>query len=217
MKRKTVIIIIVIVVVILMAVSSWLIYRRYFKKEKTNIVDEPIIPDYSSGIGSGGYAQTSFPIKKGMNGAEVTDIQNAINKKCNKGLVADGAFGPLTEAALKSCYNTTTVSQTLYTQMKFDSGSTQATNVWPKVGDKVYLKGGSGNLYSYPSFSANYLVGSVEKNYFLDKPIGVYVSSTTGGFVKITVFGYKPHGSSTYIAKTLQVFIPNTSIQKTPY
>jgi hypothetical protein len=127
MNKKAVIIIIVIVVIILLAVSSWLVYKKLIKKDKK---DEDTDGDYnlppinySGGAPSGGYTTPiSFPIKKGMNGAEVVDIQNAINKKCNKSLNPDGKFGPGTQAALQSCYNVSEVDQTLYTTMKI-SGS----------------------------------------------------------------------------------------------
>lgn len=141
MKRKTVVIIIVIVVIILLAISSWLIYKKYFKKTTGDLEDDKNIdPNLYGGAtpAGGGYTTpATFPLRKGMSGQAVADIQNAINKKCNKGLVPDGAFGPKTEAALNSCYGATTVSQALYTQMKLDSSGVPTGSGCPEGQYKI--------------------------------------------------------------------------------
>ncbi len=75
-----------------MAISAWLIYKK-FKKEDTELPPPPL-PDYSGGgSGGGGYSTASFPVKKGMSGPMVIDIQDSINKKCKSNLATDGAFG----------------------------------------------------------------------------------------------------------------------------
>jgi len=212
MKRKAIIIIIIIVVIILMAVSAWLLYKRFGGK-KTGTGEE-FIPDPNvGGGGGGGYSPASFPVRKGMSGPIVVDVQNAINKKCNAGLTPDGAFGPKTEAALKSCYaGITEVSQAVYTQMKIDTttpagvvvpptwrpSTTQPTGLKP--GDKVYAKTlGTLLLYKIPSSSSG-SVGKIEigitsqncgeKDYVYvcsHLPIGTYISDSVEGFSKIRV------------------------------
>ena len=218
MSRKSVVVIIVIIVIILIAVSAWLVYKKYFKAPVAGDGGDQTPPpyDYTPPPSGGGYSSVSFPIKKGMSGQMVVDVQDSINKKCKSNLTADGKFGPLTQSALKSCYNATTVSQALYTQMKLDAVGSPSTNGF-NAGDKVYLKSSIANIYNYPSFDSSYILGSMEKSSFLDKPIGYYVSPATSGFVKIKIFGYKPYGSSTYIVSTKEVYISINSIQKTPY
>lgn len=60
----------------------------------------------------------SFPIKKaaGFN-ILAQNLQTGLNKKCNSGLVADGKFGNLTEAALMKCYNVNQADFALYNQI----------------------------------------------------------------------------------------------------
>jgi len=205
MKRKSVIIIIVIVVIILLAVSSWLIYKKFFKKDTTTDGEDELPPDYSGGnTGGGGYtAPASFPISKGMNGPMVIDVQNAINKKCNKGLTPDGAFGPKTEAALLSCYGSTTVSQATYTQMKSGSGGCPSgmkpdtilgcvsaykpapAPVGMQKGNPVYAKTPSLVLFSYPNGSSSF--GRLANNFDLSKSIGLYETASTEGFSKVWI------------------------------
>jgi hypothetical protein len=201
MKRKSVIIIIVIVVIILIAISAWLIYRKYFKKEEFKDDYVPPVPDYSAGGTS--YVPASFPIKKGMRGQGVVDVQNAINKKCNKGLITDGEFGPKTEAALLSCYGSTTVSQATYTQMKSGSGGCPSgmkpdtilgcvsaykpapAPVGMQKGNPVYAKTPSLVLFSYPNGSSSF--GRLANNFDLSKSIGLYETASTEGFSKVWI------------------------------
>ncbi len=222
MSRKAIAIIIVFIVLILIAVSVWLIIRKLNKSAGSPGGDQNpppydyIPPSYSGG--GAGYSSASFPIKQGMSGQMVTDVQDSINKKCNSNLVTDGKFGPLTGSALKSCYNVTQVSQALYTQMKLDGGSAPiVSSTGFNSGDKIYLKANIADIYSYPAFSSSYIVGSLDKVQFTDKPIGYYTSPATGGFVKIKVFGYKPYGKTAYIVDTKDVYISSSSIQKTPF
>jgi peptidoglycan hydrolase-like protein with peptidoglycan-binding domain len=202
MKRRGVIILIVIVVIILIGISVWLIYKKYLKKDSSNEGEvynpnDIYIPNVG-GAGSGGFSSLSFPIKKGMGGQEVINIQTAINKKCNKNLTTDGKFGPLTESALKSCYGSTTVSQALYTQMKFDTGSSSTgckegeykgpfgctpisggTTPPPSSalskGNMVYAKIPTILLYKNPDGSTSF--GKIASSQNLNNPIGSYLSS----------------------------------------
>ena len=233
MKRKAVVIIIVIVVLILIAVSTWLIYKKYIKApvvDNSGGGDQTPPPytggGYSGGGGGGGYSPSSFPVKKGMSGSTVADIQDSINKKCKSNLVTDGIFGPKTEAALKSCYSATEVSQALYTQMKMDSGASGAAATVTgttgstsgfSAGAFVYLKPSVTNVYTYPAFDSTYILGSIEKSIVLDKPIGIYVSSATNGFSKIRLIGYKPYGKTEYIKDVKDAYISTSNIQKAPY
>ena len=208
MKRKSVIIIIVIVVIIMLAISSWLIYKKYFKNTSTDGDGElpPPSPDYSGG-GSGGYSYpASFPIRKGMSGSTVTDVQKAINKKCNANLTTDGAFGPKTESALKSCYGSTTVSEALYTQMKIDTpvsgcqegyykgplgcmkiggGTPAPAPTGMQKGNPVFAKTPSLVLFSYPNGSSSF--GRLANNFDISKSIGLYETASSEGFSKVYV------------------------------
>lgn len=217
MKRKAVIIIIIIVVIILMAVSAWLIYKKLFKKDGGTGEEFIPFPDPNAG---GGYSPASFPVKKGMSGPIVIDIQNAINKKCNAGLTPDGAFGPMTEAALKSCYaGITEVSQAVYTQMKIDASAAPSSQC-PKgmipdpsygcimagagktttptgfqPGDKVYARTlGQTLLYKIPSANSE-SVGYIQ--------VGV-TSQNCGGKNVVYTCMHLPIG--TYISDSVEGF-----------
>lgn len=224
MKKKAIIIVIIVVVIIVLAVSSWIIYKKFFKSN-TDIGDDNLGEDGGEPLppatygGGGGYASASFPIAKGMSGPQVIAVQDSINKKCNAGLVTDGKFGPKTESALKSCYGVTSVSQALFNQIAIPTtGAINPTGVSGfSLGQRVFLKGSVANLYSYPQFANNYIVGSVEKSFFLDKAIGQYISPATGGFSKIKVFGYKPYGKTDYKVETREVYISTQAISKTAY
>jgi hypothetical protein len=97
------------------------------------------------------------------------------------------------------------------------SASTSFTkNTW------VYLATSQSMLYSYPENNANYFVGRVSKTNFLDKPIGMYDSAATAGFVKIIVSGYEPYdkasgGYGPMKMETKSVYIYKTAIRKTPF
>ena len=45
-----------------------------------------------------------FPLKKGSNGTEVSQLQRALNTLCKAGLTVDGDFGPATENAMKGYF-----------------------------------------------------------------------------------------------------------------
>lgn len=202
MKRKIVVAGIVTIVLILIFISSWLIYKKYIKKP---IQDElPPDTDSSNGTSSApiGIAP-SFPLRKGMSGPMISDVQNAVNKKCNANLVPDGKFGPMTESATKSCYGVTQVNEALYTQMKIDSvgnGCPEGQNKVPglgcmkiiptsapksnelKKGDLVASKMSSIVLFSSPS--SNTSIGRIS-NLTPDKSIGVYELKSEGDFSKL--------------------------------
>lgn len=219
MKKKAIIIVIIVVVIVL-AVSSWIIYKKFFKSNTDTgdlLGEGEDEPPVTYGGGGGGYAPSSFPIQKGMSGPQVIAVQDSINKKCNAGLVTDGKFGPKTETALKSCYGTATVSQALFSQMTATGGINPGIVTGFSSGQRVFLKGNVANLYSYPSFATNYIVGSVEKSFFLDKAIGQYVSPATGGFAKIKVFGYKPYGATQYKVEAREVYVSTQALSKTAY
>ena len=210
MNKKAVIIIIVIIVVILLAISSWLVYKKFIKKPEDEGTDgdynlPPI--NYPGGAPSGGYTTPiSFPIKRGMNGDSVIQIQNAINKKCNAGLTPDGAFGPKTESALSSCYKTTSVTEALLTQMKFDAGAgakcppnmkpdekygcvslfkPAPTPTGMQKGNPVFAKLPKLVLFSTPSGNSSF--GSLPSNFDLSKSIGLYETVSSEGFSKVYV------------------------------
>mgnify|MGYP000051688555 CR=1 FL=1 len=202
MKRKIVVASIVLVVLILIFISSWLIYKKYIKKP----IQDELPPDTnsSSGTNSAPVGITpSFPLRKGMSGPMISDVQNAVNKKCNANLVPDGKFGPMTEAATKSCYGATQVNEALYTQMKIDSTgsgcpdgqykvpgigcmkilptSTPASNELKK-GDAVVSRMPSIVLFSSPA--GNTSIGKIV-NLTPDKSIGVYELKSEGDFSKL--------------------------------
>ncbi len=210
-----------------MAISAYLIYKRFSKsKVGAGTNTNPLI--YTPQIFQGGSTSnqsTSFPIRQGMNGSQVAAIQHALNgSPCNAKLVEDGDFGPKTASALKICKGVTEVSQALFSQMTgapatttSGSGTGTSSNAW-KNGDPVYLYGDQSALFSYPSSS--YIVGKVEKTFFLDKPIGKYIKDTGTGYAEIAVMGYRPYSNGAYQAMatiTSNVYIPVTNIKKTPY
>lgn len=202
MKRKIVVAGIVLVVLILILISSWIVYKKYIKKP----IQDELPPDTSSGSGTSSAPvgiTPSFPLRKGMSGPMISDVQNAVNKKCNANLVPDGKFGPMTESATKSCYGATQVNEALYTQMKIDSTgsgcpdgqykvpgigcmkimptSTPASNQLKK-GDAVVSRMPSIVLFSNPA--GNTSIGKIS-NLTPDKQIGVYELKSEGDFSKL--------------------------------
>ncbi len=240
-KKKGIIIAIIVFIVILLIIGFYFIFKSkpQTKSDAEENLKNPDLNPPIPGLSSGGtsYASAAFPVKRGMSGQLVKDIQSylASNSACiNSFKVAgvaipavDGAFGPITEAALKACKGVTVVTQDLYNSMKAaasaPAGSTgsSASSAW-KSGDKVYLASPWAVLYSYPSNEIKYYIGRVQKTNFLTNPIGTYNETATGDFVKITVSGYEPYNASTVAygpskVETKTVFINKYMIQKTPY
>lgn len=97
------------------SLGVWFVYRK-IKKNK----EAP-----QSGGSSGGYissggstaSKSAFPLKKGSSGALVKQLQQALLSQGGKlpKYGADGKFGAETEAALKSLYKSTSVTdQTMF-------------------------------------------------------------------------------------------------------
>lgn len=221
-NRKAVIIIIVIVAIILLGVASWLLYKKFGKKDSTEDEDLDLAkdesnppPSYTPSYGSG----ASFPIKKGMKGSEVEKIQLAINKKCSAGLVPDGDFGNKTKTALQSCYNVSEVSQALYTQMGFDlGGSPAAASTGFSRGNKVYLKGSSAGIYSVPEAAGQWVIGNVTKAVLKTNPFGTWVGKANSSFDKVLVAGYINNNNTPVILNPpKELFVRSSAISKTPY
>ena len=237
MKQRSVVILIVFIVIILIAGSSWLIYSKYIKKPMERDTLEPEdtsnipMPVGGTSVSLGPSASTgvtpSFPIKKGMKGQLVVDVQNAVNKKCNANIVPDGVFGPKTEAAVKACYGSTTVNETVYAQMKSDAagntckageykvpgigcipvlGGTTVSSTKMKSGDPIYAKMASTLLFSAPA--GNSSIGHIDSNFDLKKSIGSYQLESTGGFSKIflTTPYVKNNGGSGPAMSTVYVY-----------
>lgn len=202
MKRKIIVTTIILIVLILIVISSLIIYKKYIKKP---IQDElPPSDDSGNSTSSAPVGITpSFPLRKGMSGPMISDVQNAVNKKCNANLVPDGKFGPMTESATKSCYGVTQVNEALYTQMKIDSTASGCKDgeyklpgmgcvkILPtstpklnelKKGDLVVSRMPSIVLFSSPS--GNTSIGKII-NLSTDKPIGIYELKSEGDFSKI--------------------------------
>lgn len=229
-NRKVVIITIVIVAVVLLSLASWLLYKKFFKKDSSedNDVSKDGMPDWSSTPSSSSStiysapassSGTSFPIKRGMKGADVVKIQEAINKKCGAGLVTDGDFGRMTESALMSCYKTKEVSQALFTQMGFDKTSSPAPSVTGfSKGSKVYIKGDSIALYSYPEAKSKWVIGNISKAIVKTNPIGTWVSKANGTFDKVSVIGYiNLKNEIVVLSKPQEVFVYSSLISKSAY
>ncbi len=194
-KRKIVVITIIVVALILIAVSSWLIYKKFFKKDTTDTDTET---DTETKIIT---SSTTFPIKKGMSGSDVVAIQKAINKKCKKNISEDGKFGPNTESALLSCYGVLAVNETLFKEMSSGTGCPEGT--YPAYGRCISLKTKSteskgfkkgdvvyprllGPLYVSQSPSSGTWFGKIVVT-DLSKPIGVYENESTEGYSKVWV------------------------------
>jgi hypothetical protein len=223
-NRKAVIITIVIVAIIMLAVASWLIYKRFFKKDSTDEdVKDETMPDWSTNNSTTPtYSQTtfgtSFPIKKGARGSEVEKIQAAINKKCGAGLTTDGDFGPRTESALLSCYNTKEVSSALFTQMGFDLGGSPAVPTGFSRGNKVYLKGSSAGIYSFPEAKGQWIVGNVTKSILGTNPFGTWVGKANSSFDKVLVVGYiGKDGKPVVLSPAKEFFVSRLLISKSAY
>lgn len=227
-NRKVVIITIVIIAVVLLSLASWLLYKKFFKKDSSGGDEkkDDVVPDFSSTPSSSSTIYSapassgiSFPIKRGMKGAEVVKIQEAINKKCGAGLVTDGDFGRMTESALNSCYGTKEVSQALYTQMGFDKTSSPApSKTGFSKGNKVYIKGDAISFYSFPEAKSKWIIGSIPKSLAKTNPIGTWVSKANGTFDKISIVAYqKLNGEAVVLSKPQEVFVYSSLISKSAY
>jgi peptidoglycan hydrolase-like protein with peptidoglycan-binding domain len=101
------------------------------------------------------------------------------NKGYTPKLVEDGIYGSKTDAAFKK-----------YGQA-YKSGSTQKTTE-TKKSNLLYLKGDSTSIYKFPEFKGEYIIGTVNKSFFLDKPFGKAVSETGTGWIKFETFAFLP-------------------------
>lgn len=235
MKRKVIIILIIVFIVLLLSAGVFFILKSKPKTESDLDAAQSDVPPVFDGAPVANistYTTASFPLKKGMRGDLVANVQRYLssNAAClstykvtgASAPTADGVFGPITEKALKSCKGVTTVSKELYDQMTAVAAPAASSSTAIKKSDKVYLNGSQAMLYTFPENKPEYFFGKVSKTVFLDKPIGIFVEDVSGGFAKITVGGYEPYikASGSYgpfKAESKTVFIYKSSLRKTPY
>lgn len=217
MKKKAVIIIIIVIIVILLGVATYLFIKGGDKNKRKKDTDE----DGDMGGGSGNIPVSSptapaptneFPLRRGSRGEKVKRLQIALASnpcltqlKVNKVEVPepDGIFGGITEKALKTCFNITSVSQTMYngiiagSQPMVTPSSIVVGNVVKTkqtvrgldANGKVYTKGGSrgdgfisGGLYAgvVKGFKEDNVLGTLAMvdnfTYFMRKSDGSTVS-----------------------------------------
>jgi len=101
--------------ILTVSLAAWFIYRK-LKKNKEAALTSGGYGGYS-GSGSTSAPKGSFPLKKGSSGALVKQLQQALLAQGGKlpKYGADGKFGSETEAALKSLYKSTSVTdQTMF-------------------------------------------------------------------------------------------------------
>lgn len=235
MKRKVIIISIVIFIVILLSVGTYFIIKSRPKKESDKDLAESDVPPVYDGAPVANistYSSASFPIKKGMRGEMVANVQRYLGSnaacvssyKINGASIptADGVFGPITEKALKSCKGVNTVSQELYNQMIAPPPAAAPSATAIKKSDKIYLSGDQSMLFTFPENKAQYFLGRVSKTLFLDKSFGIFIEDAANGMAKITVIGYEPYNKTTggydaFKAQSTTAYIFKSNIRKTAY
>lgn len=83
-----------------------------FQRLKNSIGEKPIpdvaIPVEAPPAGTSSWINESFPLRKGMFGGQIKNLQQAL------GIGADGKFGAGTESAIKAKFNTITVTKAQY-------------------------------------------------------------------------------------------------------
>lgn len=146
-KRKVVIIVIIIFIIILLTVGIYFVVRSKPKTESDADIyakgeETPPIPGGPPTSSGGSLVNNEFPLKKGMRGTLVSNVQSKLssNPTCLNSLkiagasvpTADGVFGPITEKALKTCFGVTQVSKELYDSM-MKAQPTTTSNTAPAV------------------------------------------------------------------------------------
>lgn len=188
-----------------LSVGGYFLYKHFFpSKDSGKDTDPDVDKDTDTGSGSGAgtsYAPASswipesFPLKKGMQGDNIAKMQSVL------GIGDDGKFGSQTSAALQKKGYGLSITKAQFDIIVGNSAGYQApTPPFPPtpVSNKVYIKGDTVVVYSYPSTSAAYIVGRIKKSTLLDQSIGVLQSDAGNGFAKVkaNAAGYNVSGAS---------------------
>jgi len=114
MKKK---VILIIIIVVILGIASFFIYKKVKKS--------------GSSTQTGTTSSSDFPLKQGSKGANVTILQNMLNKIIPAELEADGIFGPKTEADLYKKIGLKQLTKNQFEELKtIMSGYTLGTGLY---------------------------------------------------------------------------------------
>ena len=60
------------------------------------------------------------------------------------------------------------------------------------VDSLMYLRGEKTQIWSYPEFKGEYILGDISKSWLLDKPFGKFISDTGTGWIKFETVSFVP-------------------------
>lgn len=164
---------------------AWYFSNR--KKQNAKMADDykvqtdNINPDFDTLPSSSTSSSSSSLKPSGFGRAETLAFQKYANSKgWTPRLVEDSIWGSKTQAAWNK----------LGEEYRKGAKETQSTET--KKSNLLYLKGNSASIYKFPEFKGEYILGSVDKSFFLDKPFGKAISDTGTGWIKFETFAYLP-------------------------
>jgi LPXTG-motif cell wall-anchored protein len=91
------------------------------------------------------------------------------------------------------------------------------------VNSLMYLRGDKTQIWSYPEFKGEYILGDISKSWLKDKPFGKFISDTGTGWIKFQTFGFVPkcainaRCSGLPELKNVTAYIKNTFVSSKPY
>lgn len=96
--------------------------------------------------------------------------------------------------------------------------STSSTSTGFKKGDKVYIKGSSVTVYSYPEIKSQWILGNIPKSVVKDLPFGTWDSSANSNFDKVAVGAYlNVNGELVKSSSPKIVYLLKNQISQTPF
>lgn len=227
-KKK---VIIIISSLVILGIGGYFLsqYLKRKKEEEERKKAEENVADSGSSSG-GGYSGGSPASSGGSTPTSINSLPNGektkrfqqwvldVKKDTSVG-TADGVWGSKTASAwakygaeyLKAFGSAITSGLNQST-----SGSASGS------GQKIYLKGSSAYLYSYPSGSSQHLLGKIDRDSVLDRHIGIFIMDAGNGWSKIKVLGYSPYSKMGYYKNydpfaNDDVFVKTSQISKTAF
>ena len=91
------------------------------------------------------------------------------------------------------------------------------------VDSLMYLRGEKTQIWSYPEFKGEYILGDISKSWLLDKPFGKFISDTGTGWIKFETVSFVPKCpinakcTGKPELKKVTAYIKNTFVSSKPY
>ncbi len=124
-------------------------------------------------------------------------------------LAEDGIWGSKTQAAWNK----------LGEEYRKGAKTSQATET--KKSNLIYLKGDGTSIYKFPEFKGEFILGRIDKSFFLDKPFGKAISDLGNGWIKFETFAYlpkcAPNERCTQVVKKETAYIRKEFVSDKPF